>query len=464
MRSTFFGIELARRALQAFQTGTEVTGHNVSNSASPGYSRQRLEVVAAQPWPEPSLMRTLEAGQLGAGVEVAAVRRVHSQYLAAQIWGARAALAYYQTLGSRLSEVEAGFGEPTEQSGASLLANFFNGWHDLSLNPESEAARVTVLQHSRALAGWLRETAAFLARTESRLEQEVADAAGQINLAAARTAELIARIKGALAVGSQPNDLLDERDRLLEQLAELSGAQVAVNQDGSLVVTLGGRVLVQDVNWVPLRYLKSAEGGDLSLVWSDDGSAVVLTTGSLAATLKLHDAVVPELARRLDEVASSLIGATNEIHRQGFALDGASGREFFSGSGARDIEVALEQAAAVAAASTPNAGDGLNALRLAQLRSDRIAAQGMATLEDDYRGLIAALGSQTQDADQRTQQQQLLTDHLSRLREQVSGVSLDEEMVMLLQYQRSYQAAARLLTVIDEMLEQLITRTGLFGR
>jgi len=460
MPCTFFGIELARRALVAHTIAAQVCGHNLANAATEGYSRQRAVLVPSDPWAYPSLQSETGAGQLGTGVDIALIKRVQDQYLTARLRGSASAHSYLEAWSGGLSETEALICEPSEQGLGAQLSAFWNAWHELSLNPDDSAARMSVREAGRALAELFHSLTNSVSTQTQAVDEQVGCCGEEINRLAHEIARLTHGIRASLAVGAQPNDLMDQRDQALLELSRIAEVRVAEATDGGLVLTLGGRTLVQDETVIPLRW--SVHDGVICLQWSDDSSAVGVSGGRLGALLAIRDDLLPWVQGQLDETAARLVNAVNEVHREGYGLDGVSNRDFFVGSTAADIalsEPVLNSLSAIAAGMSPEPGDGGNAARIGELRNEQSLGP-----DSHYRDMVTAIGVRVGAATQEHKTQQLLADHLLVLREQIAGVSTDEEVIALMRYQQGYNAAARLLTVMDEMLERLILHTGLVGR
>jgi flagellar hook-associated protein 1 FlgK len=199
------------------------------------------------------------------------------------------------------------------------------------------------------------------------------------------------------------------------------------------------------------------------VVWSDDGAAADINGGTLKGLLQARDETVPAKLDQLQQLAASLITEVNTRHRAGFGLNDATGLDFFSGSGADDIALAPEIAdnpsniAAASAAASP--GDASNALAIAALRHERVMEGGTASIDDFYRSIVVRLGVETRQATDMVDNEEAMLQAMTERRQSVSGVSLDEELANLIKYQHAYAAAARLISVVDEMMQSLLDST-----
>jgi flagellar hook-associated protein 1 FlgK len=322
---------------------------------------------------------------------------------------------------------------------------------------------------------------------QSELNNRVAVQVGQINNMASRIADLNAIIRDVQALNQQPNDLRDERDKLITELSEMINIDAYETEGGTAMISVGGKLLVMDHIASPMAVEQDPANNMMNrIVWANTGavvqvrgvplegglSAVAMDRlgGELGGTLLARDRIVPQKMSQLDDVANALLTQVNALHQTGFALDGSTGRPFFDPTkpGARNIAVSdtitadHSRVATAAAAGSP--GDGAVALAIARLEKTAVLNSGAATINDYFRGAITSLGQEAQQATVMTNNQGLLVDHLKTRQEEISGVSLDEETVYMLQYQRTYQAAARVMTIADEMLDKIINGMGLVGR
>jgi flagellar hook-associated protein 1 FlgK len=272
--------------------------------------------------------------------------------------------------------------------------------------------------------------------------------------------------------GQTANDFRDRRDLLMDQLAQLVQVSSTENADGSIVVSMGSQVLVNGVTAKTDLYTapNAGNGGLVDVTYGSGGPAATLGNAGISGRLTARDTLVPTYQAQLDTIASNLITATNTLHTAGFDVNGNPGQPFFTGTNAGTINVnaAIQSnPSLIAAADTAGApGNNEVALSIIKLRTSMSPplASGTPTSETAYNSLVAGLGTDNRSARNEADTQQSLVDLLGRRRQSLSGVSLDEEAVSLLRYQRAYEAASRVLTTYDEMLDKLINSTGTVGR
>ncbi len=466
MPSTFSGINIALRAVLTNQRAMDVISHNVANVNTPGYTRQEAVLVTSEPWTEPGLVHGSNPGQVGTGVQISQIRRYATSFFDQRIRGESQALGRWQITRDALDQISVMFTEPSETGVAAALDQFWSSWQDLASNPESMAARETVIQDSTNLTTLFNTFYSQLANQQKDTDHRLDGYAQKVNEIASELARLNTTIAKVESIGDQPNDLLDRRDVVLDRLAEIADIQYAIGENDATTVAIGGHSLVMGSQSVALQVSPDPANSNLrKLTWADDGSQAAISDGEMAGVIHVRDSVIPDLQSKLDALAQSLISSVNTLHNAGYALDGTTtGLDFLQGTGARDIAVAFDDPALVGAAvNASSIGDGNKALAISALHEQAIVG-GQATAADSFRTLITSLGLDAQHAQTMVQNRSLLVDHLKQSKESQSGVSLDEEAVNLIRFQRGFQAAARAMNAVDEMLNQIVNTLGVVGR
>lgn len=446
---TFFGVELASRALQAMQMAMNTTGHNLANVNTPGYSRQRVNLATT----EPQVIEGVKTLFVGSGVRVESIQRIRDAFLDARVADTNSAYQRLNTLYSRLTQVEDLFGEPTDAGLSRQITAFFNAFQELSTNPENVGVRANVYHQVEGMARTFRQLAGRLDEMLVEMEQRIQATASEINFIAKSIADLNVKIRYNKALGTMPNDLLDKRTSLIEKLSEYVGVRTTEMADGTVRVSLGEFVLVEGE-----RSNALPEGIDYALkAFVDTTNRAQVVSGSVRG---LMDAVeyVRMYRTRLDTLAAELINSVNAIHQTGYGLDGSTGNRLLEGTDALTIRVStdVEDINHIAAATTNAPGDGSKALELARLRQIPLVGLDNKTIPDYYSAIVAELGEHTRSASTGQENQKIILQNLQAEREAVSGVNMDEEMANLLRYQRSYQAAAHLVSVMDAAIADMI--------
>jgi flagellar hook-associated protein 1 FlgK len=443
--TAWVGLNTALRGLLASQSALDVTAHNIANVNTDGYTRREAVLATSTPVAQPGV------GQVGTGVDVVQYRRIRDDLLDVQLRAETMRQGYAGARQEGLSRVETTLGEPSDNGLGSLLDRYWSTWQDVANSPESMPARQALVQTANALTDGFQSLSSRLSALQADQGTAAADAVGQINSLGTQIGQLSVAIMDSKAVSLEPNDLIDQRALLLDHLAQLVNVSVTESANGGVTVTAGGATLV------------SANGSVASppLVESD---LTALSSGKLKGLVELRDTVIPSYLAQLDAVAGAVASQTNTMHAAGFDLSGTAGGAFFTGTTASTIAVAAgisASPATIAASGDGSIGSGTNALAISNLRS--AAAVSGATIDDAYAQLVTGIGSDSRDAQSAVDTAQARADVLSQRRSSISGVSLDEEMTNIVRFQRGYQAAARVMTTMDEAIETLITRTGRVG-
>jgi flagellar hook-associated protein 1 FlgK len=428
------GLQTALSGLIAEQTALDTAGNNIANANTEGYSRETALLEPNPPLTIPAISsQTGRGAQLGTGVSVTTITRIRNTYLDAQYRTQNSALSAASTQSEVLEQAQSAFNEPSSAGIASQLSNFWTAWNNLAVSPTSEAAKEAVVAAGQQLASVFKQVSSQLATIASQAGEQynaLTGPSGEVEDYANQIAQLNGQIKLSEEAGQTPNEMLDRRDQLLDKLSSLANITVTEAPDHMDTVSFGeaAKPLVEGtkVNWP--QTLTETAGGRLGALLALTGPGGALTS----------------LQTGLDTVAETLAATVNEHLTT----------PFFSGETAATLAVAVKPSE-VQASGTKAVGGNEVARAIAGLRG--------GTAEQGYAALVETVGSEVRAAgDEQTNLQTTVT-AISDQRESVSGVSLDEEMTNLITYQRGYQASARTLTAMSEMLETLIEHTGVVG-
>jgi len=468
--STFSGLNTAASGLAAARRGMDVVGQNIANQKTEGYTRQRVLTSAVAAVAQTG--RFSVGAVPGHGVSIDGVARLGDALLDARVRDSLAASGFWSTRAVAATRIEASLAEPTENGLAARLSKFWSGWQDLANTPDSGAAASSILESAKELAshiaGGYRAVASQWSDARAGADRTIT----QVNAAADQIAVLNHEIRDALASGRSANELMDQRSVLAQNLSRMAGAAATVESDGTMTVRIGGNALVSGADSRHLALTGPTTLGDgqrLTVSWvSDPDIPVSIDGGELGGSLSIlapasDGGMLAQLASTYDAMATTLADALNAQHRAGVTASGQPGGDFFTlpttGSAALGLRVAVTSPSELALAA-PGAGalDSTNADLISQigrsatspdaLWSDHVTRFGVATAADVQRArvsdatAVAAVGAQ----------------------QSVAAVDGDEETISLLTYQTAYQAAARVMTAVDEALDVLINRTGLVGR
>ena len=445
----------AMRALLAQQQAMDVVSHNVSNVNTDGYSRQRVMLTPVAP----------PAGNgVGGGVTFDGVQRVRDLFVDFQMRQENQTAGQSQARADSLQLAQLTLGEPSDSGLRSVMGQFFNSWRDLANAPEDGAARSAVVQVGQTFAQTVQRISRGLSDIRNYADARLRDSVAEINNLAQRVALLNDKIISIRATGDPAGDLTDQRDLALDRLSQLTQMSYQEQANGGIDVIVDGRSLVHGGTAAAIALVPNVANNNYSdLTWASDGATLDVSTGEIGGLLTQRDSDIPSRIADFDTLVSQIITDVNTAHAAGYALDGTTtGQAFFSGTTSADIEVdaALVTSPGLLAAATNTGavGDGSNALAIAGLQTATSLSGGSETYDSFYGGLVSRIGVSTADALGLAEAQRLTVDHLNELRQSVAGVNLDEEMVNLVQYQRGYEAAARIIKAVDEMLDSLINR------
>jgi len=570
MGNLFATLGIAVSGLQASQIAVQVTGHNIANVNTDGYSRQRADLVTR--WPV-----TTQYGSLGRGVNVADIFQMRDRLLDAVFQNETQNVGELTVERDFLQRIEDIFQEPGATGIGGLLDEFFASVQALANYPEELPLRTSMIAAASVLAEGFNDIDRRLEQIRTDANTEITTLVEEVNTLTEQIAELNYNIVRAEATGKMANDFRDRRTVLLDRLAELVDIQTVDAANGSVTVLVGGEVLVDGKYWTELgtqvNPALDPERGDLvEVVIAASGRVVTMTGGRFKGLFDVRDIIAPELATRVNQLAATLIFEFNRIHTQGTGLTGFSNLRsdnavldpsadlddaaatglaftpvngtfeinvvdslgnvvtnvivvdldgvgaddsltdlaanidaianisasvsadnrlvitadptysfvfsndtsnvlaalgsniFFSGSDASDIAVnpaivADERLIAASLSTDPrDTGDNRNALAMAALQETAVLNFGTSTLNDYYEETVAALGVAARRASEEVDVVESFRRNIDRRREEVAGVSIDEEMANLMQFQRAFQASARVFTVVDVLLDTVVNR------
>jgi flagellar hook-associated protein 1 FlgK len=465
--SGFSTLNTAVSGLAAAQRAMDTTSQNIVNANTPGYSRQRVLLASAGA----ATTATFHTGHGGAfgGVSVVDVSRIKDAFLEATRAAAGARQAALTAQNDVLSGAELLLSEPGETGLQSTMDSFYSSWQDLANNPTDTAAGSVVIQRGIAVADQLHAVGNGIAAQWTTAHDNLAGVVAQTNQAASDLAKLNGTIRAGQSAGRPVNELLDSRDVLVRKLSSLVGGIASTDDEGQVSVSVNGVAIVSGNEFSSMRL---GGANDLSAAVPDPtalyvGSFVASPeSGTAAGLLAAMRTDLPTMSAKVDAVANSLAAAVNGIHQTGFAGDGSPGTEFFSGNTALTLAVLPTTGSQLAIAAIANTVDGSVALKIGDLADDVIsaAALGGPGASAQWRDLTTAMGVQLQSLGTAKVGQDAVVAAADDAVTSDSGVNLDEEMTNMMLFQRSYQASARCITTVDDMLDTLINRTGLVGR
>ena len=478
MPGLFGVLDIAGRGMAVSSLGVSTAGHNLANVNTEGYTRQRQITSASFPL-------NTGVGTLGTGVEQITVERVNDFFIERQLIREGSRLGATDVMAQSLADIEAVLNEQNGPSLGAALSRFYDATDDLAAatTPEAPVERAALVTAAEAVIDQFGSLDSQLRQQMVGLNEAITTTTQEVNRLAAQINELNAQVV-ATEVNQPANDLRDMRDLALRQLADLVDVQTYENDEGAVTVALSNGVALVEGN----RARQMTTSGNptnpfnpgFSLVRVENGASSIDVTseigsGRLGGLLRSRDDLVPAAIRSLDTLAYNFATSFNTIHQGGVGLDASTGNDFFAPLAAVEDaaqDLALDAAIlaspeAIAAGDTNAALDNRNAERLAGLRNARSAlflpgdppgpASGPnRSILEQVSTLAADIGQQARTQQLSREQQGRILEGLENRRDQVSGVSIDEETTRLIELQAAFQANARVVSVVDELMQDVL--------
>jgi flagellar hook-associated protein 1 FlgK len=491
--ASFYGLEIAKTGLFASQRALYVTGHNISNANTVGYTRQRLTTSAIPPAYGNTKFAPVGKGKVGGGVEIEIVKQIRDAFLDMQYREETQQLGEWSSRADALRYIEDIFREPSDSGINTCIAELFNSFQELAKHPESYELRTIVRQEAIKLTETLGHYHSQLEKLQGQQRHEIEVTTMNINTIAENIKGLNDQIFKFEINGHPANDLRDKRNLLIDELSELINIEYGESPSGEFSITIDGEYLVNHTDSFEL-----VEDADGFRIGSEE---IEIVSGKLKGCLQMRDGDsensigIPYFIEKLDDIAKALVFEFTSIHRDGYTLpingttsetginffvyDGYDETEPFdinalvAGVTASNIQLSTkiaENVEYIAASSNPIDVD--NPLEIANSKNideicklrDSKEIEFIGSYEGFLKSVIADLAVETSHAEKMLEGQNILIENIQFNRESTSGVSIDEEMTQMIRYQHSYAAASRMITTIDEALDTLINRTGIVGR
>ncbi|MBN2443088.1 MAG: flagellar hook-associated protein FlgK [Spirochaetales bacterium] len=331
MQSTFTGIEIGKRSLITHTQGLGTIGHNISNAAVEGYSRQRVQMGAFPPLYFPGLNREETPGQLGQGVQVERIERIKDMILEERIVAETNSLGFWESRNDYILMMEQVYNEPMELSVRGFMDRFWESWQELSLHPSEMASRKAVLERGQSLMDKIHDSFAKMKGIRDMIEEDVQGTVKQANNLLRNIASLNEEIEKVKALGDNPNDLLDRRDLLVQQLSVFADVTIGQKDPDEFIVYIGGYHVVQGRHFEPLDVKQDPNNEGYSrVIWKGTDDDIFFRGGKLAALLELRDADARGEIQKLDLMTANFIDLVNEVHSNGYGLNNETGTDFFT--------------------------------------------------------------------------------------------------------------------------------------
>ncbi len=462
-------MQIGRSGMNAAKAGIATSGHNIANANTEGFSRQRVEISAQGP------VGSKGKGAMGQGVNISRVSRLNDEYIDKQVRAAGRDLAAGEERDLVLKQTEDVFNEMGGEGLNRLMSHFFNEFRKLSNEPENEAIRQSVRESTQAVVNDFKRLRGEVESVREHIDSRIEGHAKEVNLLAGEVKDLNIKIKTMEINGTPANDLMDRRDQILKDLSTKMDLNTHKDAEGNYVIDIKGvgpLVVGSEVQNFNVQRTAGDENGkkegSLDVMSSASANGVVthqIKGGKIGALLDTRDKTLTGVLDRLDDLAYSLADSVNQIHEMGFTRDGRQGVSFFTKLNQKeraaefiDLSDSIKSSVnAIATAALPDSpGDNRIAVAVSGLQNLQLMNGGKASMDDFYNSIVSDIGVTTaHNKENLTQQKDILT-QLNKMRDQVSGVSIDEETTNLMQFQHSFDASAKVIQVADDLLKTVL--------
>lgn len=450
MSGLFSGLRIGLKTLSNLETAISVVNENITNVNTPGYSRKRVSFKSFGSEVQPY-------GAVGGGADLERIESIRNRFLEKRI------LTEFQSKGTLsgqhfgLQQIESILYNSGQSQISDQLSRFFNSFLELSADPSSLPLRQAVLSEGSKLTDAMKNASQKIMALEVENRTQIKNSVDRVNTILEQIGRLNLQIAPSIRQGQDAAALYDERQQLTNQLAEEVGLVAYESESGvQTISTTHGRLLLSGNQVFKLEFGETNTGVSIKHLSQEITSEI--RTGKLGGYLEMAAQVYPSYANALDTLARELAGEVNTLHKTGVGLDGTTGKDLFtyaSTDPAGTLAVAFTDPRTLAArASGAGPGDSSIAQQIADLRDKKLTNLGDDTLTGYFSNLVFQAGLDSRQVKDNLTTQEKIMEQLQNQRDSVSGVSLDEEAVNLLQYQRAYQATARFIRVVDELLAE----------
>lgn len=464
---SFLGFEIAKTGMNSAKQQLQVTAHNIANIATPGYSRQIATQVTKSPVHSFGKLDSLGRGISGSGTEIQDIERVRNDFLDSEYRTYLSSTNYNYHMSQGFGHIEKIINEPSDIALNSNISDFWNSLSEISSKVTDLAARTTFVQSALTFTTTLNTMGDKLDSLKSQYKQELDSTVARINLITEQIYTLNREISDMEALNNSANDLRDSRDNLLDELSKLIDIETYPDESGGVSVLAGGKLLV-GINTKREIKLEAAGNGDFKIIWSEELDQFTLKGGALKANLDTMNHSIRDFETNLNNLITSLSDRFNEVHSNGFDLNGNAGVDFFVSNDGEPISIhnitinpQIVKNEALLALSKNNqlSGDNSNLKDLLMIKDEKLfntAVGNQMALGEFYNHTISSIGLKSGGyaTAYKNNNQALQTVETERM--SVSGVSMDEETANVMKFQQIYNANAKVLQTVDEMLATLI--------
>ncbi|WIV12052.1 flagellar hook-associated protein FlgK [Proteiniborus sp. MB09-C3] len=482
--SSFRGLSIGISGLYANKRSLDTISHNIANSDNPLYVRQQALHADSR------YSRISLTNYIGTGVDVQQIRQIRDEFLDTKVRKEASELGYWVSRSNVFDQVEGIVRELSEDAMQGLMDKFWGSWEEVYKTPGSQTARGLLRERAIEFVGSVNHMYTQLESLQFNLDNNIKNIVDEVNYLTNGIAELNTKIMSAEAMGVTANDYRDTRNGYLDRLSQIVKVDYYTSNNGAINVAVGGAHIVSDGIH---REIEAKNNGSpfVDVFWKDTGEELLperdLKSGELIGLLyargyygqesEITDTteykyIIPTMKKQLDEYVKGLSEAINEIHSTGKTLTGNTGIDFFvkqdpsneHWAGNIKLNDVLDSLDEIAASESGDIGDGKIAEAIAKLRYTGIFNDGKTNPDNFYRDIITDFGIAGNEAITMSNAHEMVVNQIDDRRSSLSGVSLDEEMTEMIKFQHAYNANARLINAIDEMIEQIVNKMGIVGR
>ncbi len=463
-------MDVGRRAMMNSQAGLQTVSHNIANKSTEGYSRQRVEQQTNEP---------VGSGRtrMGTGSRISQVTRTNNSYLEKQIEREGANLGLAEGRAESLARVEQVFNEQINKGLNQYIVEFFNSFRELASSPENLATRTLVKETAEHLTRDFQRVHQQLSEIQNESDYQITVHVAEVNELTKEIAQLNEKIQVVEINGAPANDERDRRDLLLKQLGEKVNIRYAEGDNGAVTVTAGSNAILvsgyshRELFVAPTQGKPGKREGNMEIFYKPTERAQPvnvtqqLNGGKVGGLLQVRDQVINRIVGDLDQLAYSLATEVNRTHSEGFNQYNEQGQLFFEAplqvqGAAQSLSLhqqVQKDVGRIAAGQAPDSpGDNRVANAISSLQYNKLMGDGASTLDGFYASMVGQIGIEARRANSAVSSQQDILGQLQNIRESISGVSLDEETTKMIEYQKSFDASARLIRAADEMMDTVL--------
>lgn len=484
-----YGISIT--GMRASELGLNVVGHNISNISTPGFTKQQVIQNDSR------YTDIVGLGVRGMGTDIDELRQIRDSFLDINYRNEESNLGYWETKNTNLEEIQTVLNEPFGNGLQQTMTEFWNSWQELVKEPDNLTVRALVRQKANVMINSFNQIGQQLGKLQTDINKEIATRVEQVNDYAQQIANLNLKIKTNEIMGDHANDYRDERNLLLDKLSKIVDIEFEETSDNLMNVSIGSIPLVFGVEAKKMTTKENVAGSAyIAPAWESTGELVTINSGELKGFLETRGELalggygspsdgspevpgpitidinekqtIPSIKEKLNALLNTLVTSINTIHSEGYGIDNppSTGIDFFTAidtskpleMGNVQVNSALYDLNLIAASMTGVNGDSSNAQRIVDFKDQKVLgpATDLLTIEEFYNDTVSRIGLLGQEAATMTENQETLITSISNKKESISGVSMDEELSNMLKYQHSYQANARVLNIIDQMMDKII--------